>query len=81
MSLKFFYIIYIFNISYIITKKFPIINEKIKESKIEDPKSINIKSYEEYINYIKNNNNIISLFHVNWCGHCRHLLLYFYIFH
>ena len=74
MSLKFFYIIYIFNISYIITKKFPIINEKIKESKIEEPKSINIKSYEEYINYIKNNNNIISLFHVNWCGHCRHLL-------
>ena len=47
-----------------------IINE-IQSSGISQIKSINIQTYEEYSNYIKNNDFVISLFHVFWCGHCK----------
>ena len=71
MFIKYIYIILFCEISYSLSKTFPIIKEKIEKSEIGNITSINIKSYEEYINIINNNNNIISLFHVNWCGHCQ----------
>ena len=63
----------IFVITYLLCYNYPI-NEKIVESERGDIKSINIDSTEDYINYIKTYNNIISLFHVDWCGHCQEFL-------
>ena len=66
-------IIFIFINNFIFSIKFPI-NEKIEEFEKGEIKSINIETTEDYINYIKNYNNIISLFHVDWCGHCKQFL-------
>ena len=49
-------------------------NEKIEDFERGENKTINVQSTEEYLNYIKNYNNIIALFHVNWCGHCHKFL-------
>ena len=65
------FIILITSISFTFSKKFPIINAEIKKSEIGEIKSIDINSYEEYVNYIKNKSYIITLFHVKWCGHCQ----------
>ena len=54
-----------------ISKIYQNINNEIQLSKISQIKSIDIKSYEEYANYLKNSDFIISLFHVFWCGHCN----------
>ena len=65
-------IILISTIPISISKTYQYINNEIQLSKISQIKSIEIKSYEEYANYLKNNDFIISLFHVFWCGHCKH---------
>ena len=73
MKIETYFIILINTIKIIFGSKFPLF-EKIEELEKGEIKSINIESIEEYINYIKNYNNIISLFHVDWCGHCQHFL-------
>ena len=73
MFIKFIAIIFIIEVSFALSKKFPIIDERINLSEVGQIKSINIKSYEEYNNYITNKNYIFSLFHVSWCGHCKKL--------
>ena len=60
-------------IDFLLCSNYPII-EKLEQSERGDIKSINIDSTEDYLNYIKNYNNIISLFHVDWCGHCQEFL-------
>ena len=72
MIIIYFYIILFFEASFAFSKIFPSIKEKIEKSEIGNITSINVKSYEEYINIINNTNNAIALFHVNWCGHCQH---------
>ena len=72
MIIKYFYIILFLETSFAFSKIFPSIKEKIEKSEIGNITSINVKSYEEYINIINNTNNVIALFHVNWCGHCQH---------
>ena len=66
-------IFFILIIKIIFCFKFPL-NEKIEESEQGNIKSINIESTEEYLNYIKSYDYIISLFHVDWCGHCQQFL-------
>lgn len=73
MFKKIFYIILFYIIPFSFGKNFLFINKEIEKSEISEVKSINIKSYEEYANYLKNNSYIISLFHVHWCGHCQKL--------
>ena len=64
-------IIFISIIPISISKIYQNINNEIQLSKISQIKSMDIKSYEEYVNYLKNRDFIISLFHVFWCGHCK----------
>jgi len=71
MFIKYYQIIFICAISFSLSKIFPIINEEIEKYGTGNITSINIRSYEEYINIINNNDIVISLFHVNWCGHCK----------
>jgi len=66
-------IFFIIIIKIIFCFKFPL-NEKIEESEQGNIKSINIESTEEYLNYVKSYDYIISLFHVDWCGHCQQFL-------
>ena len=74
MYINYFCILLINIFPYSLTKIFPIIDNKIKESEISQIKSINITNYEDYLNYIQNSTNVITLFHVDWCGHCRHFI-------
>ena len=73
MLIRIYQILFIILINSIFNSKFPL-NEKIEDFERNENKTINIQSKEEYLNYIKNYNNIIALFHVNWCGHCQQFL-------
>ena len=73
MLVKKQHFLFILFINYILCSFF-LNNEKIEELDRGDIKSININTVEDYLNYIKNYNYIISLFHVDWCGHCQEFL-------
>ena len=45
-----------------------------KFPKDKEPKSIVISSLNELNTYLKNYDHIIAVFHMDWCGHCRHFL-------
>ena len=71
MLIKILFLVLITKLQISFSKSFPLLKKEIEHLEITNIKSIDIKSYEEYTNYIKNNDYIIALFHANWCGHCR----------
>jgi len=71
MLTKILYIFLISELPFVSLRTFPLMKKEMEYQEITEIKSINIKSYEEYNNYLKNNDYIIALFHANWCGHCK----------
>ena len=62
-----------FNINHINSFKYPI-NKDFLSSEKGEITSIEISSKSEYDKYILNNNYTISIFHADWCGHCKRFL-------
>lgn len=60
-------------ISSSLNSKYPI-NKNISNSSTGKIISIDIESLDEYLNYINNYDYVISLFHMDWCGHCKKFL-------
>jgi thiol-disulfide isomerase/thioredoxin len=46
----------------------------VNTTKDSEPHSIVINLKNELDSYIQNYDNVIALFHMDWCGHCRHFL-------
>lgn len=63
---------YLYNLS--LSVRFPIHHDIEYSEKSEKNRTIEITSYKQYQEYIKKNEYVISVFHMNWCGHCRHFL-------
>ena len=68
----FLFIIHFF--IFISSMKYPKNKNITKTPKYKDIKSIDIKNTNELVNYIKNYDYIISLFHQDWCGHCKRFI-------
>ena len=66
-------ILFILNIINIISLKYPINNNLISSEK-GNPTVIEITTKEDFDKYVMNNNYIISIFHADWCGHCKRFL-------
>ncbi len=66
-------IILVFAINIIICSKYPIF-EKISSSKKGKKKTIDVGSSEDYMEYVKDNDNVISYFHSDWCDECQEFL-------
>ena len=50
-------------------------NENIESfPKDDEPKSIDITSTNDLKSYLKNYDYVIAVFHMDWCGHCRHFI-------
>ena len=61
------------SINLIICSKYPIF-EKIYTSRRGKKKAIDVGSPEDYMDYIKENDNVISYFHSDWCDECQEFL-------
>ena len=66
-------VILLLNINNIISFKYPLNNNLLSGEK-GDSTVIEITSKEELDKYIMNNKYIISIFHADWCGHCKRFL-------
>ena len=53
--------------------KYPI-NNKLADADLTDITSVDISTKSEFDNYVKNNEYVISIFHADWCGHCKRFL-------
>ena len=64
--------IILFNLLFylISSRKYPIF-EKLKKSKTDRPKSLYLKSSEDYHNYLNKNNYVITYLSPNYCEECR----------
>jgi thiol-disulfide isomerase/thioredoxin len=67
-------IISIYLIIKINSVKYPKNKNITKLPKYKDIKSIEIQSTNEIKNYIQNSDYVITLFHQDWCGHCKRFL-------
>ena len=63
--LLFFQIVYSF--------KYPI-NNNLKNSELSEITSVEISTKSEFDKYVKDNEYVISIFHADWCGHCKRFL-------
>jgi len=61
----------IFKIS--LSFKYPI-NKKLIDADLSDITAVEVSTRSEFDNYIKNNEYVISIFHADWCGHCKRFL-------
>ena len=77
MAYKAHYILLIFllsiNINIILSFKYPI-NKDLLSSEKGQETSIEISTKEDYDKTILNNKYVISIFHADWCGHCKRFL-------
>ena len=62
-----------FNINNIISFKYPI-NKDLLSSEKDKQTSIEVSDKSEYDKYVLNNNYVLSIFHADWCGHCKRFL-------
>lgn len=53
--------------------KYPI-NNKLVDADLTDITAVEISTKSEFDNYVKNNEYVISIFHADWCGHCKRFL-------
>ena len=67
----FFIFISIFHI--IFSFKYPI-NNKLIDAELGSVTSVEISSKKDFDQYIMNNKYVISIFHADWCGHCKRFL-------
>ena len=67
------FLIFILFLQLIYSYKYPI-NEKLDDVKLEEIKSIDVSTKEEFDKYIMSSEYVISMFHADWCGHCRRFL-------
>ncbi len=66
-------IIFFFVINSLLCRKYPIFDE-IEKSKKGKIKTIDVASQESYLEYLKNNDNVISYFHSDFCEECEAFL-------
>ena len=59
-------IIIFFILNSILCRKYPIFDE-IEKSKKGKIKTIDVASPESYLDYVKNNDNVVSYFHSDFC--------------
>ena len=68
-------LIFIFEILFtiILCSRYPVY-EKIKESKRGKARTLDVYSYEEYLEYVKKNDNVLSYFYAEFCDECEEFL-------
>ena len=66
-------IIIFFILNSILCRKYPIFDE-IEKSKKGKIKTIDVASPESYLDYVKNNDNVVSYFHSDFCDECEAFL-------
>ena len=70
----FLFLLIVFNIKLVLNSvKYPI-NENIGTSEQDKVTAINIEKKSEYDKTILENDYVISIFHMDWCIHCRRFL-------
>ena len=71
---KFFkYLILIIIIEIISCFKYPI-NKKLIDAELGEISSIEVGTKAEFDQYVMSNEYVISIFHADWCGHCKRFL-------
>lgn len=64
------FILFLQNIS---SFKYPI-NIKLSEGKLDDITSFDVSTKAEFDKYVMSSDYVISIFHADWCGHCKRFL-------
>ena len=64
---------FLLTLNIIFCRKYPIY-DNIGKSKKGKIKTIDVASAESYMEYLKNNDNVISYFHSDFCDECEHFL-------
>ena len=67
-------IIFLFGIYFSFCRKYPIYSKIELSKKSKNKKTIDLTSYEDYVDYIKKYNNVIAYFHSDWCEECEEFL-------
>ena len=67
-------IIFFFGIYFCFCRKYPIYDKIEQSKKSKNKKTIDLASYEDYVDYIKKYDNVIAYFHSDWCEECEQFL-------
>ena len=67
------YLILIIIIEIISCFKYPI-NKKLIDAELGEISSIEVGTKAEFDQYVMSNEYVISIFHADWCGHCKRFL-------
>ena len=67
-------IIFFLGIYFCFCRKYPIYSKIELSKKSKNKKTIDLTSYEDYVDYIKKYNNVIAYFHSDWCEECEEFL-------
>ena len=67
------FLIYVLIFQLISSFKYPI-NKNLIDAELSEITSAEISTKSEFDKYIMNNDYVISIFHADWCGHCKRFL-------
>ena len=66
-------LIFVLFLQNIYSFKYPI-NQELENAQLEEVASIEVSTKDEFDKIIMNNDFVISVFHADWCGHCKRFL-------
>ncbi len=66
-------LIFVLFLQNIYSFKYPI-NQELENAQLEEVASIEVSTKDEFDKIIMNNDYVISVFHADWCGHCKRFL-------
>ena len=69
-----FKIIFFFGIYFCFCRKYPIYDKIEQSKKSKNKKTIDLVSYDDYVDYIKKYDYVIAYFHSDWCEECEQFL-------
>ena len=68
-----YFFVFVLIINSIFSFKYPI-NKKLIDAELGEITSVEISNKADFDKYVTTNDFVISIFHADWCGHCKRFL-------